>query len=68
MSLVDKGNKIVPFDLKRFTELLENFYTYIRVEKEIKTDREKIYCIYKKVSNYENLNNIESAYCKIKGS
>ena len=62
---IEIQDELVSFDVKRFTELLVNFYTYIRVEKEIKTDKEKIYCIYKKVNNYENLNNIETLIAKL---
>ena len=43
ISLVDENKKLVEFDVKRLTELLEKFYTYVRIEKELRNNKESLF-------------------------
>ena len=60
-----KDDKLIEFDNKKFLDLLENFYSFVRIEKELKQKTDVITIIYKKVNNYENLNTIDTVIAKM---
>ena len=45
---------------------MENFFTFVRLEKEKNTNKELINCVYKRVNNYSATDNIETIIAKMK--